>query len=92
MYDFAAGISFIEDDLQIPQLKSAWLAGYQEHRSLSDEDIQMIDTMVMLRRMLLLAWVGSHKDADIVADLETDFGRITTMLAERYLSDAANSI
>jgi hypothetical protein len=46
----------------------------------------------MLRRMLLLAWVGSHKDADIVADMETDFGRITTMLAERYLSDAANSI
>jgi hypothetical protein len=42
--------------------------------------------------MLLLAWVGSHKDADIVAGLETDFGRITAMLAERYLNDAANSI
>ena len=85
MYDFAAGISFIEDDPQVPHLKSAWLAGYQEIRPLSAEDLMMVDTMIMLRRMLLLAWVGSHKDADIVAELEPDFGRVTAMLAERYL-------
>ena len=88
MYDFAAGISFIEDDPQIPQLRSAWLEGYQEQRPLTGEDVMMVDTMIMLRRMLLLAWIGSHKDADIVADLEQDFGRITVMLAERYLADA----
>lgn len=87
MYDFAAGISFIEDDPQVPYLKSAWLAGYQDIRPLSDEDLMMVDTMIMLRRMLLLAWVGSHKDADIVADLEKDFGRVTAQLAERYLKD-----
>lgn len=85
MYDFAAGISFIEDDPQVPHLKSAWLAGYQEIRPLSAEDLMMVDTIIMLRRMLLLAWVGSHKDADIVAELEPDFGRVTAMLAERYL-------
>lgn len=88
MYDFAAGISFIEDDPQIPQLRSAWLEGYQEQRPLTGEDVMMVDTMIMLRRMLLLAWIGSHKDADIVAGLEKDFGRITVMLAERYLADA----
>lgn len=87
MYDFAAGISFIEEDTQVPQLKLAWLDGYQEIRALSAEDLLIVDTMVMLRRMLLLAWVGSHRDADIVAGLEQDFGRITADLGERYLKD-----
>jgi Ser/Thr protein kinase RdoA (MazF antagonist) len=89
MYDFAAGISFIEDSPQIPTLKAAWLEGYQQQHPLNAEDIAIIDTMVMLRRMLLLAWVGSHRDADIVADLIGDFGRVSAELAEIYLQNEA---
>ena len=89
MYDFAAGISFIEDSPQIPALKAAWLEGYQQQRPLAAQDIAIIDTMVMLRRMLLLAWVGSHRDADIVADMIDDFGRVSAELAEMYLRHQA---
>ena len=85
MYDFAASISFIEDSRQIPQLKMAWLQAYQQIRPLDDADIAMLDTLVMLRRMLLLAWVGSHRDADIVGGLIDDFAHITAELAEAYL-------
>jgi len=38
---------------------------------------------------LLLAWVGSHRDADIVADMIEDFGRVSAELAELYLLDEA---
>jgi len=89
MYDFASGISFIEDSDYIPAWKAAWLEGYKKERPLSADDIAIIDTMVMLRRMLLLAWVGSHRDADIVADLIEDFGRVSAELAEVYLRDHA---
>ena len=85
MYDFAASISFIEDSPQIPQLKAAWLRGYQQIRRLDDADIAMLDTLVMLRRMLLLAWVGSHRDADIVGGLLGDFARVSADLARGYL-------
>ena len=44
----------------IPALKAAWLEGYQAVRPLSDADIAIIDAMVLLRRMALLAWIGSH--------------------------------
>ena len=39
MYDFAATISFIEDDPRILEFKSAWLEGYLTQRRLSAEDI-----------------------------------------------------
>lgn len=30
MYGFAAGISFIEDDPQIPAMREAWVRGYRK--------------------------------------------------------------
>ncbi|MCS6759141.1 MAG: phosphotransferase [Candidatus Devosia euplotis] len=63
--DFAAAISFHETDPASPALKSAWLERYQAVRPLDAEDIASIDSMVMLRRMALLAWLGSHAETDL---------------------------
>ena len=85
MYDFASSVSFIEDTPKLPQLKAAWLAGYRQVREASAADAAMLDTFIMLRRMLLLAWLGSHPEADIAPDLAADFAGITTRLAQNYL-------
>lgn len=85
MYDFAAAISFIEDDPQVPNLKAAWLRGYRAVRKLSDEDEAEIDTMVMLRRMALLAWIGSHIEAPEPQALAPDFAARTAVLGRKYL-------
>ena len=88
MYDFAATISFVEDDPRILEFKSAWLEGYLTQRRLSAEDIQEIDTFVMLRRMALLAWIGSHMEAE--PDIAPDFAQIPknweSMVARRRCS------
>jgi len=86
LFDFAAAISFIEDNPQVPALKEAWLAGYQSKRALTAADINMIDTFVMLRRMSLLAWIGSHIEAPEPQALTPDFAANTATLAEAYLS------
>ena len=85
MYDFAAAISFVEDDPRIPECKSAWLEGYQTQRRLSAEDIQEIDTFVMLRRMALLAWIGSHMEAPEPQALASDFATNTEKLGDAWL-------
>lgn len=85
MYDFAAAISFIEDDPRIPELKSAWLEGYRSVRELSRDDEAEIDTFVMLRRMALLAWIGSHIEAPEPQALAPDFARVTAELGQKYL-------
>lgn len=86
MYDFAASISFIEDDPRIPKLKARWLQGYRSVRPLSAEDECEIETFVMLRRMALLAWIGSHSEAPEPQALAAGFAATTARLGQTYLN------
>ena len=88
VYDFAAAISFHETEANMPALKAAWITGYQTVRPLDAADIAAIDTMIMLRRMALLAWVGSHAETGLAQTHMPGFAAGTAMLAERYLSGA----
>lgn len=85
LYDFAAAISFIEDHPQVPALKTAWFEGYRSVRALPVEDAAEIDTMIMLRRMALLAWIGSHINAPEPQALAPDFAQGTACLGAAYL-------
>ena len=86
LYDFATGVSFMEDHPQVPALRRAWVKGYRSVRPLPDEDEAEIDTFVMLRRMALLAWIGSHIEAPEPQALAPDFAANTAKLATAYLS------
>ena len=85
MYDFAAAISFIEDDPRVPDWRAAWLRGYTRVRDLTPQDIDEIDTLIMLRRMALLAWIGSHMDAPEPQALAPGFAATTARLGAAYL-------
>ena len=85
LYDFATGVSFMEDHPQLPTLKEAWVRGYRKIRRLPVAEEKEIDTFVMLRRLALLAWMGSHSEVDIVVKLRHDFARISAALGRDYL-------
>ena len=40
----------------------------------------------MLRRMALLAWIGSHAETDLARERGPDFTRVSVELAETYLT------
>ena len=86
LYDFAAGISFMEDHPQVPALRAAWLGGYERVRPLSAADRAEVDSFVMLRRLALLAWIGSHVEAPEPRALAPDFARVSADLGRRYLA------
>ena len=77
MYDFAAGISFMEDNVQVPALKDAWVRGYRKKRQLTPEDEFEIDTFIVMRRLALLAWIGSHREVDTAKELAPNFAKVT---------------
>jgi Ser/Thr protein kinase RdoA (MazF antagonist) len=87
MYDFATTVSFMEDHPRVPELRDAWLEGYRSVAPLAAAEEAELDTFVMLRRLLLVAWIGSHHTfATEAAELGAGFTAGTCALAERYLS------
>jgi Ser/Thr protein kinase RdoA (MazF antagonist) len=87
MYDWATAVSFIEDHPQVPELQAAWVEGYRSVAPLSPEDEAELATFVMLRRLLLVAWIGSHHTfATEAAELGVGYTAGTCELAESYLA------
>jgi Ser/Thr protein kinase RdoA (MazF antagonist) len=86
LFDLGASLSFIEHDPRVPGLCDAWLRGYRTVLPLPDADAAEIPTFILLRRLQLVAWVGSHRFADSARELGAEFTAGTCELAERYLS------
>ncbi|MEM8759566.1 MAG: phosphotransferase, partial [Pseudomonadota bacterium] len=86
MYDFAAAVSFYEHEPFIPDVQAAWIEGYREVADLPAEDEAMLGTFVMLRRLLLTAWLASHAETPTAQELGNGYTDGTVALAERFLS------
>ncbi len=86
VYDFAAAISFFEDSELVPDLLASWLEGFRSVREFSEADLGIVDTMILLRRYALLAWIGSHHETELAQSLKDSFAAGTAGLVERYLS------
>ena len=85
MYDFAAAISFIETSPQIPVLQAAWMEGYQTISQLDDADINALPMFIILRRLLLTAWIASHVETPTAQQLGEAYTQDTVKLALNYL-------
>ncbi|RDE08965.1 phosphotransferase enzyme family protein [Pelagibacterium lacus] len=85
-YDFGAAVSFFEDSETVPALRAAWLEGYRRVRAFAPPHEAMLDCMVLLRRMALLAWTGSHAETDLARSLHATYALGTAEMAERFLT------
>ena len=86
MYDAATPVSFYEHEPQVPDLIEAWVEGYRRVRPLSQADEAEIPTFVMLRRLLLVAWIGSHAETDLARSMGLAYTEGTIGLCDRYLT------
>ena len=85
MYDAATTVSFYEHEPQVPGLIESWKAGYRKVLPLPKEDEAEIPTFIMLRRILLVAWIASHREAEFPKALGAGFTQGTLPLCEGYL-------
>ncbi len=85
LYDAATPVSFHEHAPQVPALLDAWVRGYRREGSLSAQEEAEIPTFVMLRRLLLVAWIGSHSETELARSMGGAFTEGTAGLCEGYL-------
>jgi len=86
LYDVGTSVSFFEHEPQVPALIDSWLTGYRRVLSLHAADEAEIWTFILFRRLLLVAWIGSHTAVDIARELGAGYTEQSCDLAEAYLS------
>jgi len=86
LYDLGTSVSFFEHEPGVPALVDSWLRGYRRVTPLPPGDEAEIWTFIMFRRLLLVAWIGSHRAVDIAAELGAGYTQGSCDLAESYLS------
>ena len=86
IYDFATAVSFIEHEPIVPQLLRAWCAGYRRTAPLSQEEMAEAPTFIVLRRILLTAWLASHGEVPFALKFGAAYTEGTVMLAQRLLA------
>jgi Ser/Thr protein kinase RdoA (MazF antagonist) len=74
----------MEHDPIVPALLDAWVSGYRRITSLSAEDEAEIPVMVMLRRILILAWIASHAETPTAQQM-VNYTNQTLSMAETFL-------
>jgi len=92
LYDIATALSFMEGRDDIDELIAAWVAGYRLEAPLLDEEVAEIPTFLMLRRLAIIAWVGSHSDTDLARELGVPFTTASVPLARRYIEKFGHSV
>lgn len=85
LHDLASALTFIEEREDVPDLVNAWLDGYRKVLPFTDTDFMEIDTFILMRRIQMLAWMGSHQDSTPVKGYMVGYMDGTMQLVDRYL-------
>lgn len=86
LYDVGTSVSFFEHQPQVADLVGSWLWGYRRVLDLPAKEEAEIWTFILFRRLLLVAWIGSHTAVDIARELGAGYTHDSCELAEGYLS------
>jgi Ser/Thr protein kinase RdoA (MazF antagonist) len=85
-YDLGASFSFIEDHPNRAALIDSWCCGYRSIAPLDRATTDELMTFILLRRLILTAWFGTHSDIDLAHTIGRTFARGTCELAEAFLT------
>jgi Ser/Thr protein kinase RdoA (MazF antagonist) len=85
--DLGAVVSFIEHTPEAERIVDKWLDGYRRVRPIAASDLAEIPTFVMLRRLMLTAWIGTHPESEPAQNLGGHYASGTASLAHSYLTD-----
>jgi Ser/Thr protein kinase RdoA (MazF antagonist) len=85
LYDFATAVSFIEHQPIVPGLLQAWCRGYRASAPLSTDEAAEMPTFVVLRRILLCAWLASHSEVPFARQVGAAYTSGTVEIARQLL-------
>ena len=86
LFDLAGALSFLEEREDIADLIDSWIRGYQTVAEVPADAEVMIPTLIMLRRLQLIGWLGYQQaHLDFARQIGQAFTTDSCRLAEQYV-------
>ncbi|MGN0915459.1 MAG: phosphotransferase enzyme family protein [Succinivibrio sp.] len=85
LFDFAASLSFMEQDEKAPELTRAWINGYEKVNPLSEYEKNLLPTLSIMRRIELMNWCNTHSEVPYASEHRYEVTRNTVRLCDMYL-------
>ncbi|MDG4898565.1 phosphotransferase [Mesorhizobium sp. WSM4976] len=87
MYDL--GVALYQNQLEpaYPLIKASLLEGYSLERSLTEDDLSLLQTCVTVRAFALLGWMQSRADSDIAREAGGEISATACAVIEAYLDE-----
>ena len=85
LYDYGTVMTFMEHNPAVPDWTASWIEGYRSIAPLARDDEAELPTFLMLRRMMAVAWIGSHGETELAQQLGRPFVEASATLADTYL-------
>ncbi len=86
LFELATALYFIQEESYYPTARQALIDGYREKRTLSDEDLELLELFLTARGCTYLGWIRSRQETDTARELAPDLIRRACQQAERFLS------
>ena len=87
LFDLATALSFLEERPDAPELVACWLTGYRKVAEVPPVMEAEIPTLIMLRRLQLIGWVGYQQHhLEFAREIAPQFTLDTCRLAEDYFT------
>lgn len=87
LYDLASSMTFLELHEQRDEIIHSWLDGYLEVAPLSEADLAEIPVFMLLRRLVIMGWAGSHLDTELAQEMGVQYTIDTIEFAKQYLAN-----
>ncbi|MGD9471700.1 MAG: phosphotransferase enzyme family protein [Novosphingobium sp.] len=85
VYDIASSMTFLENHPDVEAIIGAWIEGYRTIGTLTEREIAEIPTFMMLRRLIIMGWAGSHRDTVLAREMGDEYSVGTVEFARKYL-------
>jgi Ser/Thr protein kinase RdoA (MazF antagonist) len=85
LHDLASALSFQEHHRDASRWIAHWLHGYARVASLAQADLDVLPSLLVQRRLQLLAWTGTHANTELARSLGPAWVAQTLPLCHAYL-------
>lgn len=86
LFELATSLFFIQGENYFDRAQAALIAGYREHRQLTDESLEMLPLHLLARGFTYLGWVHTRPETQTAKEMTPALLQMACELTEDYLS------